>query len=55
MRTAEITLIGALVWILTTLLGAYIEKEYKVTDSIESTIDMNSTKVYPKIILTDKE
>ena len=54
MRKAEITLVSILIWIATTLAGAYIEKEFNITKSIEKTVDNNETK-HKKIIITDKD
>ena len=45
MRKAEITLLSALFWIVTTVVGAYVEREYGLTAEIERVIDSNTTTI----------
>ena len=54
MRKAEITLVTILFTVVTTLIGAFLEKEYGITVTIDKTLETNTTKEYPPIILTDK-
>ena len=44
MRRAEITIISIIFFIVTSLIGAYAEKEYGITISIEKAIDNNTTQ-----------
>ena len=54
MRRAEVTVLTILYVIVTTIAGAFIEKEYGITIAIEKSFDSNNTKQYKEIIITDR-